>query len=55
MSNEICDFEVTEVLRQKGIKRIEKQADTIAVLLSDDDKVIRSTIYKTDFNKSVEY
>ena len=53
MSNEIFDFEVTEVLRQKGIKRIEKQADTIAVILSDDDKVIRSTIYKTDFNRSI--
>jgi hypothetical protein len=52
MSNEIFDFEVTEVLRQKGIRRIEKQGDTIAVILSADDKVIRSTIYKSDFNKT---
>jgi hypothetical protein len=53
MSNEMYDFEVTEVLRQKGIKRLEKQGDTIAITLSDDDKMIRSTIYKSDFNKSI--
>jgi hypothetical protein len=53
MSNEIYDFEVTEVLRQKGIRAIEKQGDTIAVIFSDDDKVIRSTIYKADFNKTI--
>jgi hypothetical protein len=53
MSNEIYDFGVTEVLRQKGIRRIERQGDTIAVILSEDDKVMRSTIYKTDFNKTI--
>jgi hypothetical protein len=53
MSKEIFDFEVTEVLRQKGIRRIGKQGDTIAIILSDNDKVIRSTIYKTDFDKSI--
>jgi hypothetical protein len=53
MSNELYDFEVTEVLRQKGIKRIEKQGDTIAITVSDDDSLIRSTIYKSDFNKTI--
>jgi hypothetical protein len=53
MSKETCDFEVTEVLRQKGIRKIEKQGETIAVMLSDNNKVIRSTIYKTDFDKSI--
>jgi hypothetical protein len=45
MSKEIHVFEVTEVLRQKGIKRIEKQGDTIAITVSDDDSLIRSTIW----------
>lgn len=49
----MCDFEVTEVLRQKGIRKIEKQGETIAVILSDNNKTIRSTIYKADFDKSI--
>jgi hypothetical protein len=53
MSKETCDFEVTEVLRQKGIRKIEKQRETIAITLSDNTKIIRSTIYKTDFDKSI--
>jgi hypothetical protein len=52
MFNKMCDFEVTEVLRQKGIRKIEKQGETIAVILSDNNKIIRSTIYKADFDKS---
>jgi hypothetical protein len=52
MSNEIYEFEITEVLKQKGIERIEKQPDTFAITLSDDHTVIRSTIYKSDFDKS---
>jgi hypothetical protein len=47
------DFEVTEVLRQKGIRKIEKQAETIAIILSNNNKIVRSTIYKTDFDKSI--
>jgi hypothetical protein len=53
MSKEMFDFEVTEVLRQKGIRKIEKQGETIAVILSDNNKIIRSTIYKADFDKSI--
>ena len=53
MSKEMCDFGVTEVLRQKGIRKIEKQGDTIAIILSDNNKIIRSTIYNTDFDKSI--
>ena len=53
MSKEMCDFEVTEVLRQKGIRKIEKQRETIAITLSDNNKIIRSTIYKADFDKSI--
>lgn len=53
MSNEIYDFEVTEVLRQKGIRKIERQRETIAITLSDNNKIVRSTIYKTDFDKSI--
>ena len=49
----MCDFEVTEVLRQKGIRKIEKQGETIAIILSDNNKIIRSTIYKADFDKSI--
>ena len=48
------DFEITDVLRQKGIRKIEKQKETIAVTLSDTNKVIRSTIHKTDFDKSMK-
>jgi hypothetical protein len=53
MSKEMCDFEVTEVLKQKGIRKIEKQRETIAITLSDNNKIIRSTIYKADFDKSI--
>jgi hypothetical protein len=53
MSKETCDFEVTEVLRQKGIRKIMKQGETIAITLLDNNKIIRSTIYKTDFDKSI--
>ena len=53
MSKEMCDFEVTEVLRQKGIRKIEKQRETIAITLSDNNRIIRSTIYKADFDKSI--
>jgi len=49
----VCEFEVTEVLRQKGIRRIEKQGDTFAIILLDNNKIVRSTIYKTDFDKSI--
>ena len=49
----MCDFEVTEVLRQKGIRKIEKQGETIAIILSDNNKIVRSTIYKADFDKSI--
>jgi hypothetical protein len=47
------DFEVTEVLRQKGIRKIEKQGETIAIILSDNNKIVRSTISKTDFDRSI--
>lgn len=53
MSNEMYDFEVTEDLRQKGIRKIEKQGETIAIILSDNNKIVRSTIYKTDFDRSI--
>jgi hypothetical protein len=55
MSNEIYSFEVTDILRQKGIRRIERQHETIVVVLDDHDneKVIRSSIYSSDFNKSM--
>ena len=53
MSNEVYNFEVTDVLRQKGIRKIEKQRETIAITLSDNNKIVRSTIYKTDFSKSI--
>jgi hypothetical protein len=55
MSNEIYSFEVTDILRQKGIRRIERQHETIVVVLDDDDneKIIRSSIYSSDFNKSM--
>jgi hypothetical protein len=48
-------FEVTEILRQKGIRHIERQHETIVVVLDDgdDEKVIRSSIYSSDFNKSI--
>jgi hypothetical protein len=54
MSKEIYDFEITKVLRQKGIRKIEKQKETIAITLSDTNKVIRSTIHKTEFDKSMK-
>ena len=47
------DFGVTEVLRQKGIRKIEKQGESIAIILSDNNRIVRSTIYKTDFDKSI--
>jgi hypothetical protein len=47
------DFEVTEDLRQKGIRKIEKQGETIAIILSENNKIVRSTIYKTDFDRSI--
>ena len=56
MSNEMYSFEVTEILRQKGMRRIERQHETIVVVLEDgggDEKVIRSSIYSLDFNKSM--
>lgn len=57
MSNEIYSFEVTEILKQKGLRRIERQHETIVVVLDDgdgdDDKVIRSSFYSSDFNKSM--
>jgi hypothetical protein len=53
MSEEMFGFEVTEALRQKGIRKIEKQGKTIAVILLDNDKIIRSTIYKADFDRSM--
>ena len=55
MSNEIYSFGVTDILRQKGIRRIERQHETIVVVLDDgdDEKVIRSSIYSSDFNKSM--
>jgi hypothetical protein len=53
MSKEMYDFEVTEVLRQKGIRRIEQQGETIVVMLGDNDKMIRSTIYRSDFDKTI--
>ena len=52
MSIETCDFEVTEILSQKGIRRIEQQGETIVVALADDDRVIRSTIHRSDFDKT---
>ena len=54
MSKEMYDFAITDVLRQKGIRKIEKQKETIAVTLSDTSKVIRSTIHKTDFDKTMK-
>ena len=50
----MCEFEVTDILRQKGIGRIEKQRETFAIILAEGSKVIRSTIYKTDFDKSIK-
>ena len=46
-------FGVTDILRQKGIRKIEKQGETIAITLSDNNKIVRSTIYKSDFDKSI--
>jgi hypothetical protein len=55
MSGERYSFEVTEVLRQKGIRRIERQGETIVVELADGDdyKVIRSTNHRSDFDKTI--
>jgi hypothetical protein len=48
----VIRYEVTPVLRKKGVTAIERQGHSIAI--SYDNKVIRSTFYELDFDKSMK-
>ena len=53
MSKEMYDFEVTEVLRQKGSEKLRNRERLSLSYYQTTNKIIRSTIYKTDFDKSM--
>jgi hypothetical protein len=46
------DFEISDGLKQRGISRIAK--DKMTILLVYQNKPIRSTIFKQDFNKTIK-
>lgn len=46
------EFEVSEVLKERGISKIAREDMTFVVVYQN--KLIRSTIYKNDFNKTIK-
>ena len=46
------DFEVSDVMKELGVTRIASEGMTIVVVYQD--RPIRSTVYKNDFNKTTK-